>query len=269
MPGVVGKVAVVTGAAGGIGAAVVRTLADRGAEVVVADVDGAAAEALAADIVKDGGKAVAAEVDVADEASIIAMISTAVDTFGRLDVVHNNAAAMGDDVLGRDGDLRIMSVDVWDTTMAVDLRGPMLACKHAIPIMVAQGGGSIVNTASVAAHAGDLQFMAYGAAKAALVNLTKSIATRYGKANIRCNAIAPGMILTPTAQQRLSDDIIDMVMRHHLTTRVGTPQDIAEAVAFLASDEAGYITGHVLYVDGGVSAHLPHVADMYQSVEES
>ncbi|MCU1461874.1 MAG: short-chain dehydrogenase/reductase [Acidimicrobiales bacterium] len=266
MAGVAGKVAIVTGGAGGIGAAVVGTLAARGAAVVVADMVGDAADAVAADIVKNGGRAIPVEVDVADEASVVAMIAAAVDAFGRLDIVHNNAAAMGDDVLGRDGDLTTMAVEVWDTTMAVDLRGPMLACKHAIPIMVEQGGGSIVNTASVAAHAGDMQFMAYGAAKAGLVNLTKAIATRYGKANVRCNAIAPGMILTPTAQQRLSADVIDMVMRHHLTTRVGTPQDIAEAVAFLSSDEAGYITGHVLFVDGGVTAHLPHVADMYESV---
>jgi NAD(P)-dependent dehydrogenase (short-subunit alcohol dehydrogenase family) len=261
-----GKVAVITGAAGGIGSAVAQTLADRGAAVVVADLDGAGADRVAAAIRQAGGRAVGSAVDVADEASVAAMIATAVDSFGRLDVLHNNAAAMGDEVLGRDGDVVDMDADVWDRTMVVNLRGPMFACKHAIPLMIEQGGGSIINTASVAAHAGDLTFMAYGASKAGLVNLTKCIATRHGKDNVRCNAIAPGMILTPTARERLTDDVIDMVMRHHLTPRVGTPQDIADAVAFLASDQAGFITGHVLFVDGGVSSHLPHFADMYQQL---
>jgi NAD(P)-dependent dehydrogenase (short-subunit alcohol dehydrogenase family) len=268
MTGVNDKVAVVTGGGGGIGTAVASTLAARGARVVVADVDGAAATRVAEAIVDAGGAAVACPVDVASEASVVEMIATAVDTYGRLDVLHNNAAAMSDDVLGHDLDLVEMSVEVWDATMAVNLRGPMLACKHAIPAMRRSGGGAIVNTASVAAYGGDLQFMAYGASKAGLVNLTKSIATRYGKENIRCNAIAPGMILTPTSRARLSDEGIELFMRHHLTTRVGCPEDIAEAVAYLVSDEAGYVTGHVLYVDGGVTAHLPHFADLYEPVEE-
>ncbi|MCU1451977.1 MAG: short-chain dehydrogenase/reductase [Acidimicrobiales bacterium] len=269
MTGVDQKVAVVTGGAGGIGTAVASTLAARGARVVVADVDGAAARRVADAIVDAGGAAISCPVDVASEASVVEMIGATVDAFGRLDILHNNAAAMGDDVLGRDLDLVEMSVEVWDTTMAVNLRGPMLACKHAIAAMRRSGGGAIVNTASVAAYGGDLQFMAYGASKAGLVNLTKSIATRYGKENIRCNAIAPGMILTPTSRARLGEAGIELFMRHHLTTRVGSPEDIAEAVAYLVSDEAGYVTGHVLYVDGGVTAHLPHFADLYEPVEET
>jgi NAD(P)-dependent dehydrogenase (short-subunit alcohol dehydrogenase family) len=258
-----GKVAIVTGSGSGIGAAVARKLAERGAQVVVADISGEAAGKVADEIGSTGRSAVAAEVDVSREDGAEAMIAAAVDTFGRLDVLHNNAAATSADVLGRDGDVVGTDPAVWDTTMAVNLRGPMLGCKYAIPVMIGNGGGVIVNTVSPAAQAGDLRFSAYASSKAGLVALTQHVATQYGKAGIRCNAISPGMILTPNAIAALSEEIVETAKRHHLTPRVGYPDDIANAVAFLASEDASFITGHVLCVDGGVSCHQAHYADTF------
>jgi NAD(P)-dependent dehydrogenase (short-subunit alcohol dehydrogenase family) len=258
-----GKVAIVTGSGSGIGAAVARKLAARGAKVVVADISADAGRNVADEIASGGAQAVAACVDVSTEDGAAAMVAAAVDTFGRLDVLHNNAAATSADVLGRDGDIVGTDPQVWDITMAVNLRGPMLGSKHAIPVMIGNGGGVIVNTVSPAAQAGDLRFSAYASSKAGLVALTQHIATQYGKAGIRCNAISPGMILTPNAIAALSEEIVETAKRHHLTPRVGYPEDIANAVAFLASDDATFITGHVLCVDGGVSCHQAHYADTF------
>jgi NAD(P)-dependent dehydrogenase (short-subunit alcohol dehydrogenase family) len=261
-----GKVAVVTGGAGGIGAATATLLAERGAAVVVADIDPDAAEQVAAGIGDRGGTAAAHVADVSDEASVSALMAHAVEAFGGLDILHNNAAAMGADVLGRDLDLEFLDLEVWDRTLAVNLRGAMLGCKHAIPLMRRRGGGAIVNTSSVAGESGDVRFVAYGVSKAGINLLTKCVASRYGKEGIRCNAIAPGMVLTDTLQRALSKTDIDSALRHHLTTRAGYPIDIARAVAFLASEEGSFINGHILDVDGGVSAHLPHCADVLDAL---
>jgi NAD(P)-dependent dehydrogenase (short-subunit alcohol dehydrogenase family) len=258
-----GKVAIVTGSASGIGAAVAHKLARRGASVVVADISTEGSQRIAGEITAAGGEAVAARVDVSEEEGAAAMVAAALAAFGRLDVLHNNAAATGADILGRDGDIVGTEATVWDATMAVNLRGPMLASKHAIPVMIETGGGVIVNTVSPAAQAGDLRFSAYASSKAGLVALTQHIATQYGKAGVRCNAISPGMILTPNAIAALSEEIVETAKRHHLTPRVGFPDDIANAVAFLASDDASFITGHVLCVDGGVSCHQAHYADTF------
>jgi NAD(P)-dependent dehydrogenase (short-subunit alcohol dehydrogenase family) len=256
-----GRVAIVTGSASGIGAAVARKLAARGASVVVADISAEGSQDVADEIRAAGGRAVAVGVDVSQDEGAAAMVATAVDAFGRLDVLHNNAAATSADILGRDGAIVGTDPSVWDATMAVNLRGPMLGSKYAIPVMVERGGGVIINTVSPAAQAGDLRFSAYASSKAGLVALTQHIATQYGKAGIRCNAISPGMILTPNAIAALSPEIVETAKRHHLTPRVGYPDDIANAVAFLASDDASFITGHVLCVDGGVSCHQAHYAD--------
>lgn len=256
-----GRVAVVTGGAGGIGAATATLLAEREAAVVVADIDQAGAERVAGAIEDRGGTASAQCTDVSDEPSVAELMSHALRRFGGLDILHNNAAAMGPDVLGRDGDLESLDLEVWERTLSVNLRGAMLGCKHAIPLMRQRGGGAIINTSSVAGEAGDIRFVAYGVSKAGINLLTKCVAARYGKEDIRCNAVAPGMVLTETAQRALSEADIASALRHHLTTRPGYPLDIAHAVAFLASDEGSFINGHILDVDGGVTAHLPHCAD--------
>ena len=259
-----GRAAIVTGAASGIGRASALRLAAEGARVLVADLDAAGAARVAAEIEAAGGVAAPQRTDVADEASIAAMVAAAVSRFGRLDVLHNNAAATSPDVIGRDQGLLELDVEVWDRTLAVNLRGPMLACKHAIPHLLARGGGAIVNTSSAAGLAGDLSRTAYGASKAGLDALTRYVATQFGKRGIRCNSIAPGVIQTPALAANLSREQIASYERHHLTPRLGRPEDIAAAVAFLASDDAAFITGQVLSVDGGLLAHHPAFAEFQQ-----
>lgn len=254
-----GKVALVVGAGRGIGRACAERLAAEGAAVVVADVLADAAQTTAAGIRDRGARAIGVAVDIASEAAIVAMVDAALAEFGRIDVLHNNAADTRPDVLGRDGDVISMTIELWDQTMAVNARGPMLTCKHVLPHMIANGGGSIINTASASGLVGDLVRTAYGASKAALNSLTWTIATMYGKQGVRCNAVAPGLVLS---ERHLSDpsDTTGLALSHHLTPRVGTPADIAAAVAYLASDDAAFVTGHILNVDGGLLVHMPMVA---------
>jgi NAD(P)-dependent dehydrogenase (short-subunit alcohol dehydrogenase family) len=255
-----GRLALVTGAAGGIGVACARALAREGASVALADVDLAAAQREADAIVAEGGRAIAIAVDLGDEASVIAMVDAAVERLGGLDILHNNAA---DTRLSGTRDMPVERVDtqVWDAILRVNLRGTMIASRAAIPHL-RRRGGAIVNTSSGAALAGGLSHSAYSASKAALHSLTQSIATQHGKEGIRCNAIAPGLIVTPATRDTYAGSELGAVMlRHHLTPRLGRPEDIAAAVVFLASDEAAFITGQVICVDGGLLAHQPYVAD--------
>jgi NAD(P)-dependent dehydrogenase (short-subunit alcohol dehydrogenase family) len=187
------------------------------------------------------------------------MVQAALDAYGRLDILHNNAADTRPDVLGRDIDVVGMTAALWDQTMAVNVRGPMLTCKHVLPHMITDGGGSIINTSSASGLTGDLVRSAYAASKAALNSLTWSIATMYGKQGVRCNAVAPGLVLSERHQSDAAETTT-LALSHHLTTRVGTPEDIAAAVAYLASDDAAFVTGHVLRVDGGLLVHMPMVA---------
>jgi NAD(P)-dependent dehydrogenase (short-subunit alcohol dehydrogenase family) len=257
-----GKVAIVTGAAGGIGAACASELAARGAAVVVADVNGQGAKAHAEAIAASGGRAVGLIVDVADEEAIRGMVDAAISTYGGLDILHNNAAATGGSL--QDDDLVTMDVDVWDRTMAVNLRGAFLGCKHAIPHMIERGGGVIINTSSGAGTLAEPLRIAYGASKAALNSLTRGVAVRYGKQGIRCVAVAPGITMAPEAQQFIGDSQwFRMMSRHHASSRLGTPRDIAKLVAFLASDDAGFITGSVHAIDGGITAAVPYWTEIH------
>jgi NAD(P)-dependent dehydrogenase (short-subunit alcohol dehydrogenase family) len=256
-----GKVAIVTGAASGIGAETATRLAQEGAAVVVADINLPGAEQLVARIIQTGAAAAAVRVDLGDEQSIIEMISFAVERFGGLDILDNNAA---DTRLSatRDGGVEHTDTGVWDTLMRINLRGTMIACKAAIPRMRARGGGSIINMSSGSGLTGALAPTAYGVSKAGIITLTQYVATQHGKEGIRCNAIAPGLIVTEAASSYASGPFGEMMLRHHLTPRLGTPADIASAVAFLASDEASFITGQVISVDGGLLSHAPYHADM-------
>jgi NAD(P)-dependent dehydrogenase (short-subunit alcohol dehydrogenase family) len=254
-----GKAALVTGAGGGIGAACALALAREGAAVAVADIDLAAARRIVAHIEEEGGRAVALHVDLGDEASVTAMVEGAAQALGGLDILHNNAA---DTRLSGTRDMAVEKVDtgVWDDIMRINLRGTMIACRAAIPHL-RKRSGAIVNTSSNAALAGALSHSAYSASKAALNSLTQSIATQHGKEGIRCNAVSPGLIVTPANEERYaSSGVGDIMLRHQLTPRLGRPEDIAAAVVFLASDEASFITGQVICVDGGSLAHQPYVA---------
>ena len=254
-----GKVAVVTGGAGGIGAATARALSREGAGVAVLDIDGAGAGRVAAEIGAAGGDAMGIGVDLSEEPGVIAAVHRVVDRFGRLDVLHNNAALTDSSFLQRDTPVTDLDLEVWDRTLSVNLTSQMLTCKHAIPEMARTGGGSIINMSSGASVKGDATRTAYGVSKAGVNTLTMYVATAHGKQNIRANAIVPGLIITDAVRAHLSAEILDRLGGAVLTTRLGEPDDIADVVVFLASDESRYITGQLLAVDGGMSAHVGSV----------
>jgi NAD(P)-dependent dehydrogenase (short-subunit alcohol dehydrogenase family) len=255
------KVAIVTGAGSGIGAACALALAAEGAKAIFADINADNAERQAAAARAAGYEASAVAADIGDESSIRRMFEFAIERYGALDVLHNNAA---DTRLSstRDAPVEHMDVSVWDALMRINLRGTMLCCKYAIPHLRARRGGSIINTASGAGHAGMLSHTAYGTSKAGVIMLTKYVATQHGKEGIRCNAVSPGLVVTPaTAENYAASGVGEMMLRHHLTPRLGKPEDIANAVVFLASDESAFVTGETLAVDGGALAHQPFYAD--------
>jgi NAD(P)-dependent dehydrogenase (short-subunit alcohol dehydrogenase family) len=235
-----GKRAVVTGGGSGIGRATCRRFAAEGATVVVADLIGERAEEVAAEI---GGTAVQADVTVA--ADVVRLV----DAAGRIDVLVNNAGGgMADDLLE-------IGEEEWDTDVELNLKSAFLCSKAVLPGMIEQGSGVIVNITSV----NGMAFFAnepYSAAKAGLISLTRSMAVRYGKHGIRAVAIAPGTIRSPLWQERVDKEpaIFERLVRWYPLGRVGEPEDVANAAVFLASDDAAWITGEVLRVDGGLLA---------------
>lgn len=252
------KVAIVTGGASGIGEATCRRLAAEGATVVVADINGNRAESLASTL---GPRASAAAFDAVDVASIERLVKGTIAKYGRLDVLHNNAALTSPALHARDNNAIDIDFDTWDLVFAANLRGYLAGCKYALPTMIAQGGGAIVNTASTGAFSGDITRMAYTVSKAAIIGLTRQIATHHGKQGIRCNAVAPGLVLSAGARATVPD-VIRVMQRHLLTPQIGEPDDLAALVCFLASDEARYINGQTYIADGGMLAHNPAMADL-------
>lgn len=261
------KVAIVTGAASGVGAAAARVLAREGAAVVVADLNGPGAEAVAKEIEAAGGLATAAAVDVAEEDQIAAMVATAVREFGGLDILHNNAALVSPEVMGRDLAITDIDAEMWDRVFRVNLRGYVLGAKHAIPAMLERGGGVVINTTSGTGLRGEALRPAYGTSKAAIIGFTRNIAAQYGKQGVRSVAIALGLVKTPALKAGLPPQVQEMMLTHHLTTRLADPEDIAEVVSFLASDRASFITGCTIPVDGGFSSHTASYADERRFLE--
>jgi NAD(P)-dependent dehydrogenase (short-subunit alcohol dehydrogenase family) len=261
--GLRGKVAIVTGGAGGIGEVTAALLVGRGAQVAVVDINAARAQEVA---LRHGSAAIAVETDLGDEASIVSMVKRVVSHFGRLDIVHNNAAVAGD-VVAADGSLGDMQTWVWDRIFSVNCRGTMLVTRESLPHLIATKG-CIVNTVSGLGLQGHVRQTAYSATKAALIQMTRSIATSYGRKGVRCNAVAPGLIITPTVARDFPVHWRKNVEDETLRDQSGAPEDIAEAVAFLASDAARNITGQTLVSDGGVSIHVPGFAAYSKAFEE-
>jgi len=249
-----GKVAIVTGGAGGIGYATAELMTRRGAKVAIADITHERASELADTL--DG--AIAIKLDLADESSVEAMIAKTVEHYGRLDILHNNAALLGPDIARRDNDVETMETALWDQTYAVNVRGPMIACRAALPHL-RESGGNIVNTVSNLALQGHVIQAAYSSSKAAIIQMTRAIAASHGKTGVRCNAVAPGMTMTPALREAFPPVLREAVEAETLRDRLGEPEDIAETVAFLASDAARNITGQVLVSDGGCASHVPGI----------
>ncbi|HEV8528296.1 MAG TPA: SDR family oxidoreductase [Actinomycetes bacterium] len=255
------KVAIVTGSASGIGRECAMALAREGASVVIADLDVEGSKSVSDQITDLGGRAHIVQVDMGDRASVQALVQQTVEEFGRLNILHNNAAATH---LAATRDLNVADMDpeVWDSTMRINLTGTMLATKFALPHLISAGGGSIVNTSSGASLGGDLGHTAYAVSKAAINALTVYTAAQYGKAGVRCNAIAPGLIVTPASAGNYAGPNGEMMLRHHLTPRLGLPADIASMLVYLCSPDAGFINGQIINVDGGAGSHQPYLADI-------
>jgi NAD(P)-dependent dehydrogenase (short-subunit alcohol dehydrogenase family) len=253
-----GKVAIVTGGAQGIGEATARRLVELGAHVTLLDTNAEGVEAVASQL---GGASIAfgLKADVTHPDDIADAVARTMDRWGRIDILVNNASNVAR--IGQaDGDIVSTSLDIWDEVYACNLRGPAAACKFAIPHMIAGGGGAIVNIASVQALAGEFSRTAYGSAKAGLIAMTKYVATGFGRQGIRCNSVAPGLVLGASAEAGRGA-FHDMIARHMPLAETGRPADLAEVIVFLTSDAARYVTGENIVVDGGLTAHLPFYAD--------
>jgi NAD(P)-dependent dehydrogenase (short-subunit alcohol dehydrogenase family) len=253
MRGLQGKVVVVAGAGSGIGAAAAARLGEEGVSVVVGDVNGANAEKVAAGICASGGSAIAATFDIAEAESVDGLITAAVSAYGGIDGVHVNAADLSPETVGRDSDAVSLPLEVFDRTIAVDLRGHLLVTQRVVPELLARGGGAIVFTSSASAFMGARRLPSYAVAKSGLHALNRHVATRWGKEGIRANAIAPGFIRTATNLRGMRDDFQTKALKALPSPRLGEPDDIAAAVAFLLSDDGAWINGQVISVDGGLT----------------
>ncbi len=252
-----GRVAIVTGAGSGVGRATAHRLAAELAEVVVVDIDESAANTVVQEIVRQGGSATAAVVDVASENDVRGLVEFTRREFGRLDLLHNNAAALGAAVYQRDLTIEDLDLAVWERTIAVNTTGVLLGCKHAVALMRDSGGGSITNTASVAAFHGGDDHASYGASKAAVISITRYVASMYGPDGIRCNSVAPGLVMSETARAVLSDDALAEFAAERALPWAAEPEDVANLVAWLGTDEARCITGQTIVIDSGLLARRP------------
>jgi NAD(P)-dependent dehydrogenase (short-subunit alcohol dehydrogenase family) len=244
-----GYVAIITGGGSGLGRVLAHRFAAEGAAIVVADVVGKRARAVADEISEVGGRSLAQTTDVTRAADVEAMVGAARDEFGPVDILVNNAAQ------ATDADFLDVGEEVWDDDVAITLKGSFLCSQAVLADMTKNGSGVILNISSVNAL-GYYGNEAYSAAKAGILNLTRSLAVRYGPFGVRVNAIAPGTLKTPAWEQRQQKDpgVFERVAKWYPLGRVGEPEDVAGAVLFLASDEAAWISGAVLPVDGGLTA---------------
>jgi len=245
------KVVVVMGGATGIGAAAVRRLAQEGAHVFLGDINITGASALAADIGAMGGIVETYEMDQSSPASVESFMHAAKARFGAINHAFLNGADTSHETFTRDTDAVTIDLDVWDRTLTVNLRGFLLGVRFAIPIMLESGGGSIVCTSTEFSFRSDGTTPAYGISKAGVNQLVRHVAARYGREGIRCNGIAPGVVLTETALRLIHDEWKETVLKTVCGPRLGVPEDIAAEALHLLSDDAAYINGQIISVNGG------------------
>ncbi|OAT85622.1 3-oxoacyl-ACP reductase FabG [Desulfotomaculum copahuensis] len=239
------KVAIITGGARGIGKETALVFVREGARVVLGDFDAAAGEAVMQEIRAQGGEALFFPVNVADPVQVRTMVEGVVEKFGRIDILVNNAG------ITRDALLTKMTPEQWEQVIAVNLTGVFNCTRAAVPVMISQGGGRIINAASVAGLYGNVGQTNYAATKAGVIAMTRSWARELGRKGITVNAVAPGFIVTGMTA-RVPEKVLDMMKEKTPLGRLGQPRDVANAYLFLAPDEAAYINGVVLSVDGGL-----------------
>jgi NAD(P)-dependent dehydrogenase (short-subunit alcohol dehydrogenase family) len=247
------KVAIITGSASGMGRLAAEVFASEGASIVVTDIAEKEGKATAHAIREQGGKAIFVQANVANETEVKHIVDSTIETFGRIDVLYNNAGIMPDD----DGSVTDISEATWDRVLDINLKSTFLCSKYAIPHMISEGKGSIINVASFVAFVGSsVPQDAYTASKGGMLSLTKSFAVQYGKHGIRCNAICPGPIETPLLRQLwTSEEARNLRLNRIPLGRFGEPKDIVYMALYLASDESAWTTGAWLVVDGGISSN--------------
>lgn len=252
-----GKVAIVTGSTSGIGAGIAQQFAAEGAKVVICGRREAKGQAIVDGIARNGGEASYHFMDVTQTDSMEALMKDTAEKYGKIDILVNNAANVG----LKDGRVDELTLEMWDQIFQSDLRGTFYATQCVLPYMREKQSGSIINIGSMASCGGDLGSTAYACAKAGVDMLTKSTALQYGKENIRCNCVRPGLIVTPENENRVPQALKNVFLNNIMVDRYGKPSDIANMCVYLASDESAYFTGQVVTVDGGLNAHVSTVSE--------
>lgn len=255
------KVAIVTGSTSGIGVGIARLYASEGAKVVICGRRKEKGEAAVESIVKDGGEAWYHFMDITDTQSIEQLFADTQEKYGKIDILVNNAA----NVSLKDGRVDELTLEMWDMIFNSDIRGTFYATKCVLPYMEKnENGGSIINIGSMASCSGDLSSTAYACAKAGVDKLTQYTALQYGKQNIRCNCVRPGLIITPDNENKVPQMLRDIFMSNIMVNRYGCPEDIGYMCLYLASDESSYVTGQIVNVDGGLNSHVSTAAQFRQ-----
>lgn len=250
------KTAIITGAAGGIGEATTRRITSEGGKVIIADYSKERADKLAAELTRSGADVRSIYFSATKVESCKEVIDFAMKEYGKIDILVNN---VGGTDLKRDSNIEKLDLSYFDEAFHLNLYCSMYFSQQIISIMETNGGGNIVNVASISGITADTGGTLYGASKAGVINLTRYIATQVGKKNIRCNAVAPGLVLTPAALNNLNEEVRNIFLSQSATPYLGKPEDIAATIAFLASNDARYITGQTIVADGGLSIHNPTI----------
>ena len=256
-----GKVAIVTGSTSGIGIGIARLFAAEGAQVIICGRRKEKGQEVVDRITEEGGKASYHFMDLTDFSTIDTLISDTVQTYGKIDILVNNAANVG----LPDGRVDELTLEMWDNIFNSDIRGTFYTIKTVLPYMQKNGKGSIVNIGSMASCGGDLGATAYACAKAGVDMLTSSVALQYGKDNIRCNCVRPGLIVTPQNDAYVPQLLRDIFLSNIEVNRYGCPEDIGHACVYFASDESEFVTGQIINVDGGMNSHAPTVAQFREA----